>query len=448
LEDPRLSRMYASIVARNVGGLWERFGDWLGMNATRLVWLLLLGLVIILPLGWAAHTRGRFGVLKSHIRERMASPVEAQPPRPGGQEALVLQRALLEGGGMPEFISATLLPGRGMNTLQITAYLPGKGEVPLLSAPSLAQAAVSMDGQGQDVNGGASLRMGGAIELPWAGRVYGTVSPDGSQILTQWRGHGLSLPVTMPMGPTSAVTSAASVGGMLLTVPADSVNSSVMPDGGETQAVFQPGSFGDRWPSQTEVTMTILMSSHVLDLRVTAKNVGTEAEPFGMGWRPRFTIPSGDRAQATLRMPTGDRVELRGGAGGVPTGRLLPVERTAYDFTPRGGAKLGVGSLDESFVHLRPAILDFGPAVELRDPASNYRLRVTAMTPAIREMRVTSPAGSKYLVIAPQLNYDDPFGKEWPASEDTGMVVLQPGQSVQWKVRLELFTTKTEGPPL
>ena len=69
--------------------------------------------VIVLPLGWAAHTRGRFSVLKSQIREKISKP-EVQPPRPGGQDAMVLQRALLEGGGLPEFVSATLLPGRGM----------------------------------------------------------------------------------------------------------------------------------------------------------------------------------------------------------------------------------------------------------------------------------------------------------------------------------------------
>lgn len=442
MEDPRLSRMYASILARNVGGLWERFGSWISLNATRLVWMVVLGLVIVLPLGWAAHTKGRFGILKSHIRERI-SPPEVQPPRPGGQDAMVLQRALLEGGGMPEFVSATLLPGRGMNTLQITAYLPGRGEVPLLAAPSVAQAAVSMNGQGPDANGGASLKLGGAIEAPWAGQIYGALSPDGSHIFTQWRGRSLTLPVTKP----ETAGAAASTGGMLLKVPSDSLTSSVMPDGGEAQAVFQPGSFGDRWPSKTEVTMTILLSSHVMDLRVSAKNVGNEAEPFGIGWHPRFVIPSGDRSQVTLRMPAGDRMERRD-HGGVPTGKLLPVAGTPFDFTPREGARFGVGTMDESFVHLRPAILDFGPAAELRDPKSNYRLRVTAMTPGIREMRVTSPAGSNYVTIAPQLNFDDPLGREWPALEDTGMVVLQPGQTVQWKVRLELFTMKTEGPPL
>lgn len=435
--------MYASIVARNVGGLWYRFGDWLSVNATRLVWLGVLGLIIVLPLGWAAHTRGRFSLLKSHIREKI-SPPEAQPPEPGGQNALVLQRVLLEGGGLPEFVSATLLPGRGLNTLQITAYLPGKGEVALLSAPSLAQAAVSMDREGADANGGASLNMGGAIEAPWSGRIFGTPSPDGLQIFTQWRGHSLTLPVTT----REAGGSSASTGGMLLATPADSMSTNVMPDGGEAQALFQAGSFDDRWPSKTEVSVTVLLSSHVLDLRVTARNVGTESEPVGIGWRPRLVIPSGDRAQATLRMPVGDRMEMQGGGRGAPTGRLLPVLGTPFDFTGRGGARLGTGPIDEGFVHLRPAILDFGPAAELRDPKSNYRLRITAMTPGIREMRVTSPAGANYVVIAPQLNFDDPLGKEWPTFEDTGMVVLQPGQSVQWKVRLELFTTAAEGPPL
>ena len=334
----------------------------------------------------------------------------------------------------------TLLPGRGMNTLQITAYLPGQGEVSLLSSPGVPQAAASMSGEGLDANGGASLRMGGAIEVPWGGRVFGAPSPDGSHIFTQWRGHGLTLPVTVPgQGDTS------SAGGLLLAVPADSMSTNVMPDGGEAQAVFQAGTFGDHWPSNTEVSMTVLLSSHVLDLRVTAKNVGTEPAPMGIGWAPRFIVPSGDRAQATLRMPTADRVERRGGPGGIPTGKLVPVEGTAFDFTAHGGRALGPNDLQESFAHLRPAILDFGPAAELRDPKSNYRLRVTAMTPAIREMRVVSPAGSNYVVIAPQLNLDDPLGKEWPATEDTGMVVLQPGQSVQWKVRLELFTTTMEG---
>ncbi len=36
-----------------------------------------------------------------------------------------------------------------------------------------------------------------------------------------------------------------------------------------------------------------------------------------------------------------------------------------------------------------------------------------------------------------RFNYDERphFGREWAGDEDTGMVVLQPGQSVEWKIR-------------
>ena len=42
-------------------------------------------------------------------------------------------------------------------------------------------------------------------------------------------------------------------------------------------------------------------------------------------------------------------------------------------------------------------------------------------------------------------NFDDPLGKEWNARRRAGgMVILQPGQTVEWKVRLEIFpVTKT-----
>ncbi len=76
------------------------------------------------------------------------------------------------------------------------------------------------------------------------------------------------------------------------------------------------------------------------------------------------------------------------------------------------------------------ALLESGPIAELRDPQSNYGLRITAMTPAIKAMRAYAPAGADFVSIEPQFNYDDPFGREWASDEDTGMVVLQPGQSV------------------
>jgi hypothetical protein len=91
--------------------------------------------------------------------------------------------------------------------------------------------------------------------------------------------------------------------------------------------------------------------------------------------------------------------------------------------------------------------MDIGPVAELRDPASNYGLRLTAMSSNIKAMRVYAPTGAAFVSIDPQFNYDDPFGREWPNGEDTGMVMLQPGQSVQWKIRLEIFSLTAAEPP-
>jgi aldose 1-epimerase len=63
-------------------------------------------------------------------------------------------------------------------------------------------------------------------------------------------------------------------------------------------------------------------------------------------------------------------------------------------------------------------------------------------------MRVEAPADGNFVSIEPQYNYDDPFGREWGKDVDTGMVVLQPGQSTQWKVRLELIALSGSQSPI
>jgi galactose mutarotase-like enzyme len=44
------------------------------------------------------------------------------------------------------------------------------------------------------------------------------------------------------------------------------------------------------------------------------------------------------------------------------------------------------------------------------------------------------------VAIEPQFNLPDPYNKKWDTN--AGMVLLKPGQSVAWRVRLELFTPK------
>ncbi|MEO6983267.1 MAG: aldose 1-epimerase [Edaphobacter sp.] len=401
------------------------------MRSGMLTILLLVLTLLVLAFGWREHRKGHFAQLKAELK---GHPIQHEPlaARPGGQEAVVLQRSQLAGMSGPEFLSATVLPGRGMNILQITAYLPDKGEVQLLASPSVEDAAQLLGGPGVSEAPGAGLTVGGPIEAPWAGRIFGLASAGGDTITSLWRGHRLTLPSSGGMAR----------GGLLYSQASTDIKTNVMPDGGVAQATFEAGSFGGHWISQTEVITTVQLSGRAIEMKVVARNTGGEPEPIGIGWHPRFAIVSGNRRKATLRMPNSVRAEIPDHRTGLPSGRLLPVEGTEYDFTKPEGAPLGALNLDDSFVHLRPGLLDNGPAVELRDPDSNYGLRITAISTTIKAFHIYAPPGASFVSIDPQFNYDDPFGREWPKDEDTGMVVLQPGQSVQWKIRLEIFPLK------
>ena len=353
-----------------------------------------------------------------------------------------LLRTRQAGDSTPEFLSATLLPGRGMHVLQITAYIPGKGEVNLMASPTVDGAAAAMSGTGADEGGQASMAMGGAFEAPWAGRMWGVATPATNHATTVWRGHVITLPATE--GSEGTITK----DGLMLAEASDSAGTTGLLNGGEAQAVFHAGDFGVHWPSKTDVTVAVLLGSRVVDLTVVARNMGDVAEPIGIGWHPRFAVFGGNRGEMRLRVPGLMRAEVRDQGQAQPTGKLLPVAGTPYDFTASGGVKLGTMDLDDCFVGLHQNLLDNGPAAELSDPASGYGLRMTALSPTIKAMRVVAPANGGYVSISPQYNYPDPLGREWGKETDAGMVVLQPGQSTEWKVRLELFLLDTGAPPI
>jgi hypothetical protein len=427
--------MYWALLKQGVNRWRSRLWHAAVMRSGWLTFLVLLIVLAGLAFGWREHRLGQFAQLKKELKKR---PVTDVSVRPGGQDVVQLQRSQIAGGNGPEFLSATLLPGRGMNVLQLTAYLPQKGEVNLLASPTLEQAAKLLTGTGADVNGAKSLAMGAAIEMPWAGRISGVSSADEKNLSTMWRGTRLVLATDAK--DSYGVAGAVAAGGLLLKQPTDLINTNVMPDGGEAQATFRPGNFDGHWPSQTEVSTTVSLSGKALTMKIVARNTGNTAEPMGIGWHPRFAVLNGHRAQMMLRLPEGLRVEVKDRRTGELSGRLLPVEKTEYDFTGRTGAQLGALNLDDSFVHLRTGLMESGPMAELRDPENDYGLRITAMTPNIKAIRVYAPLDGSYISIEPQSNYDDPFGRQWARDEDTGMVVLQPGQSMQWQIRLQIFS--------
>jgi aldose 1-epimerase len=421
--------MYAEMVKKWFSSLYHTVWRRNLMRSGMLTGLILAVVLVGLAAAYRAHMLGKYHQLKLKANidtERQDAPV----PQPGGQEAIVLMRTRQLGDSAAEFLSATLLPGRGMNVLQITAYIPGKGEVNLLASPSVEGAAKEMTGKGTDADGQASLAMGGAFEMPWADSLSGLPAQGGAQLTTSWHGHAMTLP---------AFASGQARDGLMLAQAADPASSEALPDGGTAQAVFHAGDYGGRWLSNTDVTVSALLSSRSVELTVVATNIGDVAEPVGIGWHPRFAIAGGNREQMRLHIPADKRVEVRDRGKGQPSGTLLPVAGTPYDFSMPGGAKLGTMSLDDCFVALHQGLLDIGPTAELSDPAGGYGLRMTALSATIKAMRVVAPADAGFVSIEPQYNYPDPLGREWGNETEAGMVVLQPGQSTEWKIRLELF---------
>lgn len=428
--------MYWALLTQGVSRWRRKIWHAAVMRSGLLTFLVLLIVLAGLAFVWREHRLGQFSQLKKELKKRPVT--EEAVVRPGGQDIVQLQRSQIAGGNGPEFLSATLLPGRGMDLLQITAYLPQKGEVNLLASPPLEEAAKVLTGTGADANGAKSLSMGAAIEMPWAGRISGVSTADEKNLSTIWHGNRFVLPTDAK--DSYGVAGGVAAGGLLLKQPSDSINTNVMPDGGEAQATFLPGNFDGHWPSQTEVTTTVQLSGKAITMKIVARNTGNTAEPMGIGWHPRFAILNGRRAQMMLRLPEGLRLEVKDRRTGELSGRLVPVDRTEYDFTGRSGAQLGALNLDDSFVHLRTGLMENGPMAELRDPENDYGLRITAQTSTIKAIRVYAPLDGSYISVEPRSNFDDPFGHQWAKDEDTGIVVLQPGQTMQWKIRLEIFS--------
>jgi aldose 1-epimerase len=394
-----------------------------GWVTPSLVGILCLGLLT------AAYERGHGNLHKLKTRVNPPPPQEVTPPGPGGQDPVRLSRSATSIGKGAEFISAAFLPGRGMNVFQITALIPGHGEVQLMASPALTSAAGVLNGQDEDANGAASTSLGGAILAPWAQSLSGEPTSTPGMLQTVWNGRRLTF-------PAANSRSSMSVEGLLLNRGADSVKSDVLPDGQSALAVFHAGDFSGSWPSTVDVTVQAELTAHDLDLTITATNTGQQPAPFGIGWHPLFAIPSGNRADALLRIPSQTTIEIDRRSG-MPTGKTMEVGDTISDFSRAGGTRLGMDSLNQTYANLK-SNEGSGPVAELSDPAYNFKLSVIPLTASITNMRVIAPSDKSWVSIGPNTNLDDPFGPEWGNPENAGMITLAPGATLRWKVRVEI----------
>jgi aldose 1-epimerase len=418
---------------RRIRALQETFANVLGKSSMRFEFMLVGSYRHLLIAAAAISLVG----CQKPAPAPSESTTAAQPATPqiGGQDVVKLTRSASANGASPEFTSVTVLPGRGMNVFQITANVPGKGEIPVLASPSLTDAAAKLNGGPDDQNGNASFSFGGAFLVPYPNRIIGKLSPDGSTVTTEWHGKTITLPANWHNSADPTKEKHA-MHGLILASQAEDVQTQSSADGQTVTGTIHAGDFGGHWLSKTDLNFTIALSGKAVDATITAKNVGTEDEPLAIGWHPYFAIPSGDRTQARLHVP-GDQLAVVNNYDDVfPTGKLIPVKGTKWDFNAPDGKALGDVYLDDNWSKLKRT--DGAVAVSLSDPASNYGVRVLGLSPEIKTVQVYAPPAKQFAAIEEQFNFADPFGKEWHGM-DTGMITLKPGQSVTWHVRLELF---------
>lgn len=336
----------------------------------------------------------------------------------------------------PAFTTAQLVPNFGMLLLQLSAALPGRGRIDLLASPPTDAAIAQLREEDGEFPGNKAFSMGGAFLLPYANRITGELSPDRQTVVAEILGKPVRLPANW--GGQRGGAERYAMHGLALASPVTDLHRHTTQIADTVTGILNAGNFGGHWPSATRVTYEMSLCSDAFTATLTARNVGPEVLPMGIGWHPYFTLPSGHREQARMHVPAAQRTVVDNYDDVLPTGEIVPVAGTRYDFSSPAGSVLGDLYLDDCFVGL--AKNDRGETVcEITDPEASYGLRIVAMSPHVTAVQIYSPPDKSFVALEPQFNWADPFGNEWPRGIDTGMVLLDPGESVSYSVRLELF---------
>jgi len=283
-------------------------------------------------------------------------------------------------------------------------------------------------------NGDLGYRLGAAFLFPYPNRIRGKLSADGKTLTTEWKGKTITLPANNIGKEATAERHA--MHGLILKSKVEDLKVNKTAEGGSVTGVIHGGNFDGHWLSKTDLVIKITLTADGVDASIVAHNVGNESEPVAIAWHPYFNLPSGDRKQARLHVPGSAMAEVDNYDNVFPTGKIVPVAGTAYDFQAPEGKALGGQFLDDNFSHLenKGGVI----TVSITDPAAHYGVKIEGLSPNIKTIQVYAPPAKSFIAIEHQFNFADPFGKEW-GNMDTQMVTLAPGKSTQWHVRLKVF---------
>ena len=108
-----------------------------------------------------------------------------------------------------------------------------------------------------------SFSFGGAFLVPYPNRILGEPSSDGKSVVTQWRGHTLSLPANFPSKQPGGRTVA--IHGLITQAKVENLQTQTTADGQTVTGVIHAGDFGGHWLSNTDLYLTIALTGNAVD---------------------------------------------------------------------------------------------------------------------------------------------------------------------------------------
>jgi aldose 1-epimerase len=176
----------------------------------------------------------------------------------------------------------------------------------------------------------------------------------------------------------------------------------------------------EAWPFAYRAAQVFRMEANLLELTLTLRNQDTRPMPAGFGLHPYF--------------PRTPDVRLTASMNGVwrNTPEMLPTERTSippeWDFSK--GRLISEVTVDNCFTGWDGKAL-------IEWPARHRGLLIEA-TPEFRNLVVFVPPGQGFFCVEPVSNVNDGFNKLARGESDTGVAVLQPGETLAGTVRFRV----------
>jgi aldose 1-epimerase len=176
----------------------------------------------------------------------------------------------------------------------------------------------------------------------------------------------------------------------------------------------------EAWPFAYRAAQVFRLDANLLELTMTLRNQDTRPMPAGFGLHPYF--------------PRTPDVRLTAQASGVwrNSADMMPVEHTPvppeWDFSR--GAAISSVSVDNCFT-------GFGGKALIEWPGRHRGLSIEA-SPEFRNLVVFVPPKQDFFCCEPVSNVNDGFNKLARKEPDTGVVVLQPGETLAGTVRFRV----------